>query len=58
MGTLILPDWNYPRFRTRVTDAERWRRRLHPGPNRDPEFAVLPDQVSGSRARVSIRTMP
>ena len=24
MGTLILPDWNYPGFRTRMTDAERW----------------------------------
>ena len=24
MGTLILPDWNYPGFRTRVADAERW----------------------------------
>ena len=24
MQTLILPDWNYPGFRTRMTDAERW----------------------------------
>ena len=24
MGTLILPDWNYPGFRTHMTDAERW----------------------------------
>ena len=24
MQTLILPDWNYPGVRTRVTDAERW----------------------------------
>ena len=24
MGTLILSDWNYPGFRTRMTDAERW----------------------------------
>jgi hypothetical protein len=24
MGTLILPDWNYPGFRKRMTDAERW----------------------------------
>lgn len=24
MGTLILPDWNYPGFRTRMTDAARW----------------------------------
>jgi hypothetical protein len=21
---MILPDWNYPRFRTHMTDAERW----------------------------------
>jgi hypothetical protein len=24
MGTLILPDWNYAGFRTRMTNAERW----------------------------------
>jgi hypothetical protein len=24
MGTLILPDWNYPLRRRPMTDAERW----------------------------------
>jgi hypothetical protein len=24
MGTFILPDWNYPGFRMRMTDAKRW----------------------------------
>ena len=24
MGTSILPHWNYPGFRKRMTDAERW----------------------------------
>ena len=26
MGTLILPDWNYPLTRRAMTDAERWTR--------------------------------
>lgn len=24
MGTLILPDWNYPLTRRAITDADRW----------------------------------
>ena len=51
MGTFILPDWNYPGFRTRMTNTERWT--AEHGFTRGTEFVngagqKLADHVSAS----------